>query len=194
MAHALVALHYQNDICHRDGRIPFALDYATDAPQRFLNLSSQMLERARAAGWIIVHVHIAFASDYADLPRNCRLFQAVERLGAVKRGSWGAAAMEGFAPAAAEIALIHRCNNAFQGTGLAEIFNERGITRIAVMGLATQFSVEHTVRHAADLGLYVTVVSDCCASADPEAHAASLKTMSMLAEIRPVRDIEFKAA
>ena len=191
MAKALVALHYQNDICHREGRIPFAMDYATDAPQRFLSLSSQMLEHARAAGWNIIHVHIAFATDYADLPRNCRLFQAVERLGAVQRGSWGAAAMEGFTPATADIALVHRCNNAFEGTGLADILSTRGITHIAVMGLATQFSVEHTVRHAADLGLYVTVVSDCCASADPDAHAAALKTMAMLAEVAPLDKIVF---
>jgi len=34
------------------------------------------------------------------------------------------------------------------------------------MGLATQFSVEHTVRDAADLGFHVRVFADCFASAD----------------------------
>ena len=51
------------------------------------------------------------------------------------------------------------------------------------MGLATQFSVEHTVRDAADLGYAVTVLAHCCASADAEAHEASLRTMAMLATI-----------
>jgi nicotinamidase-related amidase len=51
------------------------------------------------------------------------------------------------------------------------------------MGLATQFSVEHTVRDAADLSFSVSVLSKCCASADREAHQASLRTMAMLADI-----------
>ena len=56
-------------------------------------------------GWTIAHVHIAFAEDYSDLPRNCRLFQAVEKLGAVKRGSWGAAPFAGFEPRDGEIVV-----------------------------------------------------------------------------------------
>jgi biuret amidohydrolase len=183
MSNALIALHFQNDICHPDGSIPFALDRGGEAAQRFLAASGAMLTRARQAGWTIAHVHIAFAPDYSDLPRNCRLFNAVERLGAVKRGSWGAAAMAGFEPGRDELSLIHACNNAFQGTGLDLLLRERAVERLCVMGLATQFSVEHSVRHAVDLGYFVTVARDCCASADLEAQQASFRTMAMLADV-----------
>ena len=57
------------------------------------------------------------------------------------------------------------------------------MNRVHVMGLATQFSVEHTVRDAADIGYSVTVLADCCASGDAEAHRASLRTMAMLADV-----------
>ena len=57
------------------------------------------------------------------------------------------------------------------------------------MGLATQFSVEHTVRDAADLGFHVRVFADCCASADLEAHRCSLRTLVMLVDV--VRSIDF---
>jgi nicotinamidase-related amidase len=183
MSNALLALHFQNDICHEKGLIPFALDHANDAPRRFLAASRGLLERARRGGWTIAHVHIAFAPDYADLPRNGRLFLAVEKLGAVKRGYWGAAAMEGFEPLEGELALVHARNNAFRGTDLDRLLRGRGVTNLCVMGLATQFSVEHSVREAADLDYFVTVAADCCASADAEAHRASLKTMAMLAEV-----------
>ena len=80
--------------------------------------------------------------------------------------------------------LIHTCNNAFQGTGLEAILSEKGVTDIAVIGLATQYSVEHTVRHAADLGYAVTMVRDCCGSANQAAAEASFAAMAMLAEIK----------
>jgi nicotinamidase-related amidase len=183
MADALIALHFQNDICHPDGRIPFSLDRSDPAAAAFFSASRAALANARENGWTIIHVHIAFAEDYSDLPRNCRLFEAVERLGAVKRGSWGAAPLAGFEPRAGEILILRNRNSAFRETNLEALLRERGIERLHVMGLATQFSVEHTVRDAADLGYLVAVLADCCASADREAHRASLRTMGMLAEI-----------
>ncbi|MBS3649831.1 cysteine hydrolase [Pseudaminobacter sp. 19-2017] len=183
MARALIALHFQNDICHPDGRVPFAVDRSSGDADSFLSRCRDTIAKARASGWMIVHVHIAFAPDYSDLPRNCSLFRAVETLGAVKEGSWGAAAMEGFEPVRDDVLLTHRWNNAFQGTGLERMLEERGIREVAVMGLATQYSVEHTVRHAADLGYAVTMLRDCCGSANPKAAEASFAAMAMLADV-----------
>jgi nicotinamidase-related amidase len=183
MSKALVALHFQNDICHREGRIPFSLNRDTREAEVFLAASRGALAHARSLGWTVAHVHIAFAEDYADLPRNCRLFNAVEKLGAVKRGSWGAEPFAGFEPQRDEISVTRNCNSGFRRTNLDELLRARGVDRIHVMGLATQFSVEHTVRDAADLGYFVTLLADCCASADMEAHRASLRTLAMLADV-----------
>ena len=183
MAEALIALHFQNDICHPDGRIPFSLNRHGKEASAFLDESRKALDRARTEALAIVHVHIVFAEDYSDLPRNSRLFAAVEELGALRRGSWGAAPLAGFEPKRGEVALAHACNSAFRGTGLEELLRNRRVERLRVMGLATQFSVEHTVRDAADIGYRVMVLGRCCASADRDAHEASLRTMAMLAEI-----------
>lgn len=191
MTKALIALHFQNDICHPDGLIPFAIDRSGPAPDLFLDRCRQLVSNARNAGWTIVHVHIAFQPDYSDLPRNGKLFLAAESLGAVKRGSWGAEPMQGFEPAPTDIALVHACNNAFHKTGLEGILRRRGVTHATVAGLATQYSVEHTVRHAADLGYFVTMVRDCCASANMEAAKASFAAMAMLAEIKDLDQIAF---
>lgn len=191
MNKALIALHFQNDICHPQGKIPFAVDRAAGGTDRFFDAARKLIDGARQAGWLVVHVHIAFEPDYSDLPRNCRLFAAVEKLGAVQRGSWGAAPMQGFAPAPGDVTLIHACNNAFQGTGLQEILEERSIIRVAVAGLATQYSVEHTVRHAADLGYFVTMVRDCCASANAVAAEATFASMALLADIETLESMVF---
>jgi nicotinamidase-related amidase len=63
------------------------------------------------------------------------------------------------------------------------------VTDIAVIGVATQYSVEHTVRHAADLGLNVAMIRDCCGSANSEAAEASFAAMALLAEIRDSKDV-----
>jgi biuret amidohydrolase len=183
MTDALLALHFQNDICHPDGRIPFSLERSTKEAAHFLQASRRALRQARQAGWTVAHVHIAFAPDYSDLMRNCRLFLKTETLGALKRGSWGAAALNGFEPAPDEIVVITNCNSGFRRTELESALQERGITRVNVMGLATQFSVEHTVRDCADIGFGVRLFADCCASGDMEAHRASLRTLALLADV-----------
>jgi biuret amidohydrolase len=183
MADALLALHFQNDICHPDGRIPFSLERSTKDAAHFLDASKRALTQARHAGWVVVHVHIAFAPDYSDLMRNCRLFLKTETLGALKRGSWGAAALKGFEPATSEIVVTTNGNSGFRRTELESALRQRGVTRVNVMGLATQFSVEHTVRDAADIGFGVRLFADCCASADMEAHRASLRTLTLLADV-----------
>jgi biuret amidohydrolase len=189
MSDALLALHFQNDICHPDGLIPFSLDRSTSAAANFLSASKRALDEARRAGWTIAHIHIAFAPDYSDLLRNCRLFLKTETLGALKRGSWGAAAFAGFEPMAHEIVVTTNCNSGFRRTDLDLMLNERGIDRVNVIGLATQFSVEHTVRDAADIGHRVRLFGNCCASGDMEAHRATLRTMPMLADVMESREI-----
>jgi nicotinamidase-related amidase len=183
MSDALLALHFQNDICHPEGRIPFSLDRNTKEAAGFLDASRRVLSAARDAGWSIVHVHIAFAADYSDLMRNCRLFLKTETLGALKSGSWGAAALAGFEPGDDEIVVMTSGNSSFRRTDLESELHSRGITRLNIMGLATQFSVEHTVRDAADIGFHVRLLADCCASGDMEAHRASLRTLVMLADV-----------
>jgi nicotinamidase-related amidase len=184
---ALIALHYQNDICHVDGKIPFAIDRAmTSTP--FFEASRKALVRARQAGFVIAHVHIAFSPDYADLPKNARLFRKAAELGAAKLGSWGAEPYAGFEPLPGETCLIHKGNSAFYATGLDAILEASAVTDLTVCGLATQFSVEHTVRDAADRGFRVTVLRDCCASANAQAAEAAFEVMSMLAKVTESTD------
>ena len=180
---ALLALHFQNDICDPQGRIPFSLQRNTNNTADFLGASKRALTLARRAGWLIVHVHIAFTEDYSNLMRNCRLFLNTETLGALKLGSWGAAAYAGFEPLPSELAVITNGNSGYRRTDLETMLRDREVNRVNVMGLATQFSVEHTVRDAADIGFHVRLFADCCATADLDAHRASLHTLTMLADV-----------
>ena len=66
--------------------------------------------------------------------------------------------------------------SAFEGTPLAIVLRDCGVTGFAIVGAATEIGIEPTVRHGSDLGLIPVVVADACAAGHPEmgAHAVAL--------------------
>ncbi len=188
---AVLALHYQNDVLHPDGKIRVGLDADSGARQRLLDNAAALLEGARSHALPIVHVRIAFRPDYADLLPNCDIFRNVARIGAVPEGQWGSAFYDGLQPlagSAREFVVKHTRISAFYGTPLEETLRLLGARRLVVAGVATHSVVEGTVRHAADIGFSVMVAEDACASADPAVHAASLASMRLIAQTAPVAD------
>lgn len=186
---AVLALHYQNDVLHPEGRIRVGLDADGKARRRLLEGASALLTGARAAGLPIVHVRIAFRPDYADLLANCDIFRNVAAIGAVAEGQWGSAFYEGLQPLSGsrrEFVVKHTRISAFYGTPLEETLRVLGARRLVVAGVATHSVVEGTVRHAADIGFDVMVAQDACASADPAVHEASLASMRLVARTGPV--------
>ncbi|MCY1516493.1 Peroxyureidoacrylate/ureidoacrylate amidohydrolase RutB [compost metagenome] len=188
---AVLALHYQNDVLHPDGKIRVGLDGDGTARQRLLDNAAALLNGARASGLPIVHVRIAFRPDYADLLANCAIFRNVAAIGAVAEGQWGSAFYEGLQPlagSAREFVVKHTRISAFYGTPLEETLRVLGARRLVVAGVATHSVVEGTVRHAADIGFDVMVAQDACASADPAVHEASLASMRLIARTGPVAE------
>lgn len=188
---AVLALHYQNDVLHPDGKIRVGLDADGLARQRLLESAAALLNGARAGGLPIVHVRIAFRPDYADLLANCAIFRNVAAIGAVAEGQWGSAFYEGLQPlsgSAREFVVKHTRISAFYGTPLEETLRVLGARRLVVAGVATHSVVEGTVRHAADIGFEVMVAQDACASADPAVHEASLASMRLVARTGSVTE------
>jgi nicotinamidase-related amidase len=185
----VLALHYQNDVLHADGKIRVGL--APDSPVRgqVIQAAGELLAGARARGWPIVHVRVAFRPDGADIIQNCAIFRAVAASGAVRDGSWGAEFFDTLAPEPAsplERSVTHARINAFYGTTLDELLRELSAERLVGAGVATHSVVESTVRHAADMGHDVWVAADACAAADPVVHAASLASMRLIATVATV--------
>lgn len=187
---ALLALHYQNEVLHPDGRIRVGLaDDQTRA--RLIEQASTLLAQARRRDWLIVHVRIAFRADYADMPRNIPIFIRTEALGAVKDGEWGAEFYADLAPldSRREFTLKHTSISAFRGTSLDQILRSHGIAHVVVAGVATHSVVESTVREAAELGYDVDVVGDACAAAQAATHDAALASMALMAQVITVQDV-----
>jgi nicotinamidase-related amidase len=69
-----------------------------------------------------------------------------------------------------EIQVIKRRISAFTGSDLEVVLRAHGIQHIVLCGIATSGVVLSTIREAADKDYRITVLSDCCADADPEVH------------------------
>lgn len=179
----LLALHMQNDVLHEDGKIRVGL--TADDPRRaqVITAAQQLIDAARQAGHAVAWVRIAFAPDHSDVVANCPIFRNVIRLGACAEGSWGACFHAAFEPRPDEPVVTHRRINAFFDTDLQTQIDARGVARLIVFGVATNSVVEHTARHASDIGYDVVVARDACATSDAGLHEASLRNLEYVATV-----------
>jgi nicotinamidase-related amidase len=74
------------------------------------------------------------------------------------------------APLPGEIIVTKRRVSAFTGSDLEVVLRALGKQHLVLTGIATSGVVLSTVREAADKDYRITILSDCCADADPEVH------------------------
>jgi nicotinamidase-related amidase len=65
-------------------------------------------------------------------------------------------------PLAGETVVPKTTNSAFIGTDLESRLREAGVKALVIVGVATNNSVEATVRMAGNLGFDQNLVEDCC--------------------------------
>ncbi len=68
--------------------------------------------------------------------------------------------------------------SAFDGTGLAAELRRRGVQRVFVAGLATDYCVKSTALDAVRAGFETVLVEDACRGVAPETTAAALETLN----------------
>jgi nicotinamidase-related amidase len=70
------------------------------------------------------------------------------------------------------------------------ILRARGISKVAITGVATDLAVEATARCAHDLDYGVTVLSNCCAAATDADHENALAFLSKIAVVINAEDLD----
>jgi nicotinamidase-related amidase len=182
---ALVLVDMQRDFVDSDGafgRLGVDLSMYPAMRPRL----AALLEAARAAGVVIVHVQMTTlpgrASDSpAQLRFNLRMHASVRAGGPALRyteiGTPGREFAEEFQPRQGELVVPKWRSSAFHGTSLDLLLRSNGIKTVVVTGCTTEGCVESTARDALFSDYYVVVVEDCVASDDRDQHEASLLLM-----------------
>jgi nicotinamidase-related amidase len=183
----VLAIHYQNENCHPDGKIRIGIG-AGEAAWRaeVLAAAGRLFAGARAQRVPIVHIRLAVRPDYRDVIQNAPVFRHWVEQGAWQEGSWGVRFLDELSPRADELVVTHIRNNPFHGSPLETLVAMQRPVRLICAGVSTAYAVESTVRHASDLGYEVVVAADACSTATREGHRRALETMALLATVSEV--------
>ncbi|MDA0427303.1 Streptothricin hydrolase [Stutzerimonas frequens] len=143
---ALVLVDIQNDYFPGGKWTLHGIEAAADNAAR-------VLEAARAAGDLVVHVRHEFAS--ADAP----FFTT---------GSEGARIHPKVAVREGEAVILKHQVNSFRDTELEALLRGRSIEQLTIVGNMSHLCIDAITRASADLGFSATVIHDACASRDLE--------------------------
>jgi nicotinamidase/pyrazinamidase len=157
---ALLVVDVQNDFADPEGNL------YVQGGEAVVDLINDEVRAAKAAGAAVVYtqdwhpeVTPHFAKDGGTWPVHCvggtwgaelhpKLLVEGER---VRKGTGGEDGYSGFT-------MIHPATGDTSSTGLAELLRSRGVERVVIAGLATDYCVKATALDAIDLGYPTTVL------------------------------------
>lgn len=187
MSTALIVIDMQRDFCAPGGYADQAgLDIGLlRAP---IPAIQRLLAYARQRGLLVLHTREGHRADLSDLPEAKRL--RAEKAGApigypgplgrlLVRGEFGHDLIDELQPLTGEPIIDKPGYSAFAHTDLDLLLRNRGITGLWITGVTTEVCVSSTLRSAVERGYACTLVSDACASGDPELHAAALAMVAV---------------
>ena len=191
-ATVMLPLHLQNEVIHPDGQIRAGFGDDFKARADFVDAASKSLKAASTSGIPRVFVRMAFQVGGADLPDNCELYRFVKHNEIMREGSSGAEFFDCLAPdTPSDVTVSHNRVNAFYATQLEQMLSDYGCEHLVLFGVATHSVVEHTARHAVDLGLRVSIVTDACSAYPREKHEASLAAIGNLVTLVRSEELHF---
>lgn len=175
---AILVMDCQNDIVHEQGKFGGAL--TNGAMPRAIKEKNvfghikKLMAAGRAVGAPIIHVRHVYRPDYADLPGNVGVFQAIKKAQALQEGTWGAEIHADLTPAPTDWVITKTRVSSFYASPLEGILQAQGLTHLVLTGIATDGVVEGTARDGADRGYSIIIPDDCCAATTEEAHRVIL--------------------
>lgn len=178
---ALIIIDMQRDFV-LPGGFGEALGNDTSLLLAAVGPTARVLDKARAAGMLVIHTREGHRPDLTDCPpaklnRGGKVFIGTEGpMGRILvRGEVGHDIIEDLYPIPGEPVIDKPGKGSFHATDLHQILMDRGIRTLVVCGVTLEVCVHTTVREANDRGYECVVLSDCVASYFPEFHRVGIE-------------------
>ncbi len=176
---ALVLVDMSNDFVHPEGKTARVGGRDVRAASTAVPAMRRLLDAARAAGVLVVHVqHTTLLNGASDsgpwLDARHRATFSVPDI--CVDGSWGQQTIAELEPAAADLIVKKYRYGGFTGTNLELALRSSGRRTVICCGVSTNVCVEETAREAFGKEFYVVIPEDACASWDMRLHDATLES------------------
>lgn len=163
--------------------------------EAFLDRSASLLNQARAAAMMVIHIKVGFRPGLPEVGSRNPLFGALknspqhQETFMTEKGDVHPA----LGPKERDVVVVKHRVSAFAGTDLDQILRANEIDTMILFGIATSGVVLSTLVDAFDQDYRVIVVTDCCRDQDEHLHAALVEryfpkrgTAVTAAELLPV--------
>jgi nicotinamidase-related amidase len=182
---ALVIIDMQRDFVEPGG---FGESLGNDVEQlrAVIPVLSDVLEKARAAGMLVIHTREGHLPDLSDCPPaklnrgapSMRIGDPSPNGRILIRGEKGHDIIPELYPVDGEPVVDKPGKGAFYATEFGDLLKNNGIQHLIVTGVTTEVCVHTTVREANDRGYECLVLSDCVGSYFPEFQSVGLKMIA----------------
>ena len=142
--------------------------------RRVVDKAKTVLDSARMAGVPVVHVIIQFREGYPEVSSRNQMFSDLKQMGLFLIGHDETMIDESLGPVKGDIVVSRPRVNAFYNSDLQSILSSKEVHTLVLMGIATEWVVEATARHAADADYRVIILEDCCAGMSVESHNSAI--------------------
>ncbi len=171
---ALIIQDLQNDVIIEGGAFAESGSPQHAREQNVVANVGDLAAFCRSKDIPVIHVWYIVEEGAPGLKLNAPLFNGVKDAGALVRGTWGAAAVEGLEAEPGDFVVEKMRMSAWHGTKLESVLAGTGRDTIIVTGAWTNMSIEHTSRTGADKGYFVVVPEDGCSTMNADWHNASI--------------------
>jgi gluconolactonase len=171
---ALIIQDLQNDVIMDGGAFAESGSPQHAKDQDVVEHVKDLAAFCRGKGIPVIHVWYIVEEGAPGLKLNAPLFNGLKDAGAMVRGTWGAAPVDGLEAQPGDFVVEKMRMSGWQGTRLENVLAGTGRDTIIVTGAWTNMSIEHTSRTGADKGYYVFVPEDGCSTMNAEWHDASI--------------------
>jgi nicotinamidase-related amidase len=172
---AVLVVDMQNDYV-AEGGASHKRHGTVAAVRSIIPTAQRLIRSARTAGTLVVYIQMTFDSELRLLS-DVDYLRRIKRYGEtpmVVKGTWGHEVASELAPLPGDMSVEKQRSSAFVGTNLDLLLRSNHIQSVIVTGVVTQGCVLATASSALMHDYYVTVASDCVASANKELHDAAL--------------------